>query len=75
MTINEKVLVGMKDTPIWIKWRNRIYKITKIGLHHTESQGDTLLHIFSVICGTIFMRIKLNTKNLVWTLEEVSDAI
>lgn len=74
MVINERVVVGMKDVPVWVSWRSRIYKITKIGLHHTQAQGDTLLHIFSVIADTVFMRIKLNTKSLIWTLEEVMES-
>lgn len=65
----------MSNTPKWIKWRNRIYKITKIGFHYTYSQGQTLLHIFSVICDTTFMKIRFNTKSLNWVLEEIENGI
>lgn len=71
--ISEKVVVGMKEIPVWVKWKNRIYDIKKIGLHHTYYEGKTLHHIFSVITDTLFMRLNLNTKNLLWTLEEVSE--
>ena len=71
--ISERVVVGMKEIPVWVKWKNRIYDIKKIGLHHTYYEGKTLHHIFSVITDTLFMRLNLNTKNLLWTLEEVSE--
>lgn len=75
MIINEKVVVGMKEAPVWVKWRNRIYKITNIGLHHSFYQGQTLYHVFSVVSQTLFLRLKFNTKNLIWILEEVQNAV
>lgn len=59
--------------PHKIQWRNRVYTITKIGLHHTIRRGKTLVHIFSVTNGNLFFRLSLNTDNLLWTLEEISD--
>lgn len=71
--INERVVVGMSESPKWVCWKNRIYKIKKIGLHHTYYEGKVLYHIFSVVTDTLFMRLNLNTKNLLWTLEKVSE--
>jgi hypothetical protein len=70
--IQETVTVGMSSTPKWIKWKNRVYKIDQIGLHHKYYEGKTLYHIFSVISKNTFLKIKLNTENLIWQLEEIS---
>lgn len=74
MTINEKVAVGMvNDTPKYVVWKGRSHNITQIGLHHHFREGNTLFHIFSVVADTMFMRLKLDTENLNWKLEEISD--
>ena len=59
--------------PKWIVWKDRMYPILKIGLHHTYREGTTLFHVFSVISKTLFFRLVLNTDNLHWNLEEISD--
>lgn len=60
-------------TPQKIRWDGREYLVTKVGLHHTYRQGKTLFHVFSVVGQTTFFRLVLNTDNLHWQLEEVSD--
>lgn len=76
MRIDEKVTVGIIDgSPRYVVWKGRNHTVTKIGLHHHFYEGKTLYHVFSIISGTIFMRLKLNTDNLSWKLEEISDAI
>jgi hypothetical protein len=75
MKINEKVTVGMvNNIPKYVLWKNRSHNITQIGLHHHFREGATLYHVFSVIAGTLFMRLKFDTDSLVWVLEEVSDS-
>lgn len=71
--ISESVTVGMSDSPKWVKWKNRVYKIDKVGLHHTYKEGKILFHVFSVVSGSLFMKLVFNTENLLWKLEEVSD--
>ncbi len=61
--------------PRGIIWNGRLYPIIKIGLHHTFRQGLTLYHVFSVATPTLFLRIVLNTDNLHWKLEEISDGL
>lgn len=73
--ISETVLVGMSDSPKWVKWNNRVYKIKKVGLHHTYREGRTLYHIFSVATDSCFLRLKFNTESLLWKLEEIDDTI
>lgn len=62
-----------KVFPKWIVWEGRLHSITKIGLHHTYREGRVLYHVFSVASKTLFFRLLLNTDNLFWTLEEISD--
>lgn len=75
MKIAETVIVGMTTSPKWVKWRNRVYKIEKVGLHHSYREGRTLFHVFSVATPALFMRLVLNSETLQWKLEEISDAI
>ncbi len=62
-----------KVYPYFFKWQNRIYKISKIGLHHTTRVGQTLFHIFSVSDGENFFRLSFNTETLFWKLEEIEN--
>ena len=64
-----------KVFPKWVVWNNRLYPIVKIGLHHTFRQGRTLYHVFSVASKSLFFRLVLNTDNLHWRLEEISDGM
>ena len=56
-------------------WDGKTYPIVKIGLHHTYKEGRTLFHVFSVASQTLFFRLVLDTDNLFWTLEEISDGL
>jgi hypothetical protein len=78
LKINEKISVlslfnaaNNKAMPYLIKWKNRKYPVTQIGLHHTVHIGKVLHHIFSISSGNTYFRINLNTENLHWTLEEL----
>ena len=61
------------SSPAKILWEGKSYLVTQVGLHHTYRQGRTLHHVFSVACGTLGFRLNLNTDNLSWRIEEVSD--
>jgi len=80
--LNEPVSVSLvydskvkKSTPRSIVWNNRIYRVTKLGLHHTYKKGNNLYHIFSVVASTLFFRLILDTTTLHWKLEEVEDSL
>jgi hypothetical protein len=64
-----------KVIPKAVVWNGRVYKIVKIGLHHTYRAGRTLFHVFSVASDTLFFRLVLNTETLHWRLEEISDGM
>ncbi|KKR31465.1 MAG: hypothetical protein UT63_C0069G0003 [Candidatus Gottesmanbacteria bacterium GW2011_GWC2_39_8] len=81
-TINEKIsVVTVYDQvqglviPKKVKWQGRVYEITKIGYHHKVKEGNKLLHIFAVSNDSIAFRLRLDTDNLHWTLEEISDGL
>lgn len=59
--------------PKRVRFDGKIYEIIKIGFHHTVRNGRTLFHVFSVASDTLFFRLVLNTDNLHWVLEEISD--
>lgn len=69
MIISENVRVILENnTPLSMTWRNRDYKITKIGFHHDYLEGKTLIHIFSVLSDDLFLKLKFDTKHLTWNL-------
>jgi hypothetical protein len=61
--------------PRALVWNGRLYGVRKVGLHHTYRQGRTLFHVFSVASKNLFFRLVLNTQNLHWRLEEISDGL
>jgi hypothetical protein len=82
--INEEVSVVMyysarrrEAVPHTISWQNRDYVVGKIGYHHTVKDGATLYHIFELVDKeqTLWFRLNLDTANLHWTLEAVSDGL
>lgn len=69
---SEKVSVNLVDnTPVLMSWRNRDYKITKIGLHHDYYEGKIIVHIFSCLSNDLFLKLKFDTKHLTWNLMEI----
>lgn len=63
--------------PHIISWQGREYGVGKIGFHHTVRRGETLHHIFELTDGEqqLWMRLDLDTSNLHWILEAVSDGL
>lgn len=80
--INEEISVVMYYSarkrlavPYLINWQNREYMVGKIGYRHTIRDGQTLHHIFELVDkeNTLWFRLNLDTSNLHWTLEAISD--
>jgi hypothetical protein len=63
--------------PHLIHWQNQDYGVGKIGYHHTIKEGMTLHHIFELVDSTqtLWFRLNLDTSNLHWKLEAVSDGL
>jgi hypothetical protein len=83
-TINEEVSVVMYYSarkrvalPHLISWQNKDYAVGKIGYQHTVKEGNTLNHIFELVDKeeTLWFRLRLDTSNLHWILEAVSDGL
>ena len=82
--VNEEVSVVMYYSapkrlalPHLIHWQNKDYSVGKIGYHHTVREGATLHHIFELVDDqdTLWFRLNLNTTNLHWKLEAISDGL
>jgi hypothetical protein len=56
-----------------IRWRGRVYPITKIAYHYKLWEGRNRLHKFALSSETLDFRLTYDTENLFWFLEEVSD--
>jgi len=64
-----------KAYPRDVLWKEKHYRITKIGLHHTFYGGRVLYHVFSVSTQSMFLRLVLDSATLHWKLEEISDGL
>ena len=78
--INEKVSVITSFNrekcfvmPCKIRWQGRDYIIKAVSYHHKIKEGKKLIHIFHVTDGVLDFRLRLDTENLFWILEEVCD--
>jgi len=80
--INDEVSVVMYFSarkrialPHLISWQNKDYTIKEMGYRHSILEGRTLHHIFefTVNEADLWMRLNLDTANLHWLLEVVSD--
>lgn len=82
--INDEVSVVMYYSarkqaamPHIISWQNREYTVRELGYHHTVMDGRVLHHIFELTVkeAELWMRLDLNTSNLHWLLEAVSNGL
>lgn len=61
--------------PYRIRWRLRDYFIKKLGYHHKVREGRDLFHIFHATDGNLDFKLRFNTEDLSWILEEISDGL
>lgn len=73
--LTDPVQVDFNRIPKKLYWKNREYKIIKLGMHHKYKVGNTLFHVFSVVGDYLFFRLVLNCDNLTWQLQEVQDGL
>ena len=61
--------------PHLISWQNKEYPVGEIGYHHKFREGRTLFHIYELTDteNSLWFRLKLNTDNLHWIVEAISD--
>lgn len=56
-------------TLVKIIWRGREYLIEKIGLHHLFWKGRILVHVFSVVSGENYLKLRFETDSLRWFID------
>jgi len=77
--INQKIPVIVKFCseknilPVKLRWRDQEYQIKKLAYYHKFRQGRILQHIFHVTDGHLDFRLRFDSEDLSWTLEEVDD--
>ena len=59
--------------PVKIWWKGREYKLEKLGLCHSFWEGKVKIHIFSLTAGGVFLRLRFDSDNLGWQLEEIAE--
>lgn len=58
-------------SPLYIRWREKLYKIEKVNLIHREGKGDDKVYYFSVSDNANFFRLAFYTGDMSWRLEEL----
>lgn len=58
-----------RSIPQELTWRGRSYLIDGVSLHHRFWKGRVLMHIFSVMSGENFIRLRFESDQLRWFLE------
>ncbi len=61
--------------PAKVFWDGREYKVKKIGMHYKHRVGNTLMHTYTVSTDSLSFKLVLNTDNLFWTVEQISDGL
>ncbi|OGC51007.1 hypothetical protein A3A69_01105 [candidate division WWE3 bacterium RIFCSPLOWO2_01_FULL_37_15] len=61
--------------PFLLKWDGRNYKVQSLDFHYTYKNGAVLYHVFSVSTETLSFKLVLNTENLFWTVEQITDGL
>lgn len=82
--INSEVSVIMyyqakskKIVPHLLHWQNKDYLLGPVDYYHSFMEGQERQHIFELSDKetTMFFRLRLDGKNLHWTLEKVHDGL
>lgn len=64
---------GREIQPYLFFWNSRQIKIDNINLVHTTKDGNRTLYHFSVSSGGNYYRLKFDSNNLKWFIEEVEE--
>lgn len=59
--------------PRKMRWQGRVYTFTNLSYYYKKREGRNIIHIFHVTDGSVDFKLRLDTENLHWTLEEVTD--
>lgn len=63
--------------PIEVSWQGQSYRLGSVEFWYTERHQDGFAHHYTVPTddGELVFKLRLETKNLVWTLEAVESSI
>ena len=61
--------------PVKLLWDGHEYRITNVGMHYTYRNGKSLFHVFTTSTENLSFKLVLNTDNLFWTVEQISDGL
>jgi len=82
--INEEVSVVMyysarlkQAKPHILHWQNTDYDLGKVDYYHNFMDGQTKMHVYELTDKqeTVHFRLRLDSSNLHWILEAVSDGL
>jgi hypothetical protein len=82
--VNEEITVVMYYTvkkrkliPYRLSWNNRDYELGDVDYYHSYMEGQERQHIFELSDKeqTIKFRLRLDSLNLHWVLEEIHDGL
>ena len=80
--VDEEVSVVMyysskhkQAVPYLLHWQNKDYSLGEIDYYHSYMEGRERHHIFELTDkdSSLFFRLRLDSKNLHWTLEIIHD--
>jgi len=60
-----------KAGPVVLYWRDKSFKVLKIGEHHRVREGRVLIHIYSVFDGSTYFKLQLDSETQAWKLLEI----
>lgn len=63
--------VKNKVVPLYIRWREKLYKIDRVNMVHRQGRGDDKIYYFSVSDNANFFRLAFFTRDLSWRIEEI----
>ena len=59
--------------PRKMRWQGRDITFTEMPYFYKKREGRNIVHIFHVTNGVMDFKLRLDTDNLHWMLEEVTD--
>jgi hypothetical protein len=59
--------------PRRMRWRGRVYAITRVSSRYEQRSGRRLYHFFQGYAGRLQLTLKHDSESLGWTLEEMDD--
>lgn len=62
-----------KTEPRKMRWQGRDYVFKKYAYQRKSRVGRDLIHTFYASTEGMDFKLNLNTDNLIWTLEEITD--